>query len=142
MYIDLLEKYKLEIEKHFKQANIISLIPEIGNEAYIGAILKMCIKYEALTSDIMETLYKIKPRYNHPWSNTREIAKKLKINIDIEYKHAHDAWDLYNTLKHINDKTEIDQHKLFKKYNLLNMKDAAIFVKNSLIKLIYKIKNK
>ena len=139
MYLEILEQYKKAIEKHYDQALVASKIKEIGDDAFVWFILSMCIQYEALTADIEEDIFKKTPRYNHPWANTREIAKKLNINIESEYKKAHDAWDLYNSLKHINDKTQLEKHKIFIKYNIKNIREATKFVKNSLVKLIYKL---
>ena len=142
MKLEILEMYKKEIIKNYDHAVLTSNIKAIGDEAFFNSIIGMCIKYETLTADLEEQIFNREPKYNHPWSNTREISKKLRVNITKEYAIAHDAWDLYNTLKHVNDKTEVEQVKLFKKYKLNGIQEAAIFVRNALINLIDKLDNR
>lgn len=133
--------YLNEINKQMKMANKIDKAlndPEITNQIYISAILNMCIKYEAFIADYNEKLFGGTPQYNHPWSNTRNIAKKLKININKEYILAHDLWEYYNALKHINLKTQKDKKELDNKYVFKNSKEAAEFICLSLTNLVKK----
>lgn len=139
MFKRTLEEYKKEINSQYDHA--IKVDEAFHDKAFISdsyklAIIGMCIKYEALTSDLEEIVFKKQPRYNHPWSNTRVIAKELGIDITEEYKLAHDSWDLYNSLKHINDQTEEEKEKFFNKYNIKDIKQAAEFVRRTLINLI------
>lgn len=143
IYKKILEEYRKEIASHYEHAlRIYSKFENddsIVKDVFIGAIIHMCIKYEALTSDIQSNVYGKDPRYNHPWSNTRNIAKKLGIDISKEYKRAHDAWDIYNSLKHINYKSKLEKSKILKNYKLNTIYDMAKFILDSLDNLIKKM---
>ncbi|NQZ65825.1 MAG: hypothetical protein HRT99_01235 [Mycoplasmatales bacterium] len=121
-----------KIEAKFKE-------PEIIDYIYTSATINMCIKYEAFIADYYQYMFDVSPRYNHPWANTRDIAKKLNKDISWEYKIAHDLWDYYNSLKHINSATSIEKEKIIKKYNLKSSKHVAEFVHKSLGRLVKKL---
>ncbi|WKX02752.1 hypothetical protein [Candidatus Mycoplasma mahonii] len=87
---------------------------DIIEENYKLSIINMCISYEAYISDLFDMVFHKNPKYNHPWSNTREIINRFKIDVTNEYKNAHDAWDYYNTLKHINQAMNHEYEKLVK----------------------------
>ncbi|MCK5866940.1 MAG: hypothetical protein KAG14_00930 [Mycoplasmataceae bacterium] len=132
-------------KKHQHSLTIEKLVmgEEMLRENFNLSIINMCITYEAFISDLYEEIYKREPKYNHPWSNTRGIARDKNINIDGLYKLAHDAWDYYNTLKHINSSMESEQRKIIRKYSLDTPKKASMFVYDSLRNLIsaFKIRN-
>ncbi len=121
-----------KIETKFNDQTII-------NHIYVSAILNMCIKYEAFIADQYNHIFNVSHRYNHPWANTRDIAKKLKIDVKSEYKVAHDLWDYYNSLKHINDQTTDEKEKIVNKYNLNSVKEVAELVYISLTNLVEKL---
>ena len=131
----LIENTLKELDKkHQHSLTIEKLImgDEMIKENFNLSIINMCITYESFISDLYEEIYKTEPKYNHPWSNTRDIAGDKKIDIDGFYKLAHDAWEYYNTLKHINSSMEEEQRKLINRYSLDTPKKASIFVYNSL----------
>lgn len=140
MYKDIVQEYIKEINSDFeisKQiANAVNrdknLIETINN----STIISMCIKYEAFTSDLMSKIRRRQVTYNHPWSYTRAIAKILNVDISRQYKVAHDVWDYYNTLKHVNHATKVEELKIKKEYNINNSWDALRFVHNALIELL------
>ena len=135
----LIENTLKELDKkHQHSLTIEKLISgnEMLSENFNLSIINMCITYEAFISDLYEEIYDREPKYNHPWSNTRDIAHLKKINIDGYYKLAHDAWDYYNTRKHINSSMEHEQLKLIRMYSLDTPKKASIFVYEALKALI------
>ena len=143
-YKAILNQYLDQIDSIFDISLKVSKMTddkEMSHDIFIGAALNMCIKYETMTSDLNSIVFKNKPMYNHPWSNTRLIANILKIDIEKEYETAHDAWDIYNNLKHVNHKTRLNQNKILKKYNLNSAESIAKFIRNSLKKLIIKMSN-
>ena len=135
----LAENTLRELDKKYQHSLTIEKLvigEEMLNENFNLSIINMCITYEAFISDLYEEIYKKEPRYNHPWSNTRDIAKLKNINIKGYYKLAHDAWGYYNTLKHINSSMENEQLNLINKYSLDTPKKAFIFVYKTLQTLI------
>lgn len=125
-------------KKHQHSLTIEKLImgEEMLNENFKLSIINMCITYEAFISDLYEEIYDREPKYNHPWANTRDIARDKEINIEGYYKLAHDAWEYYNTLKHINSSMEYEQRKLIRKYSIDTPKKASLFVYEALKALI------
>ena len=142
--IKLIDEHSKDIVKQYKIAKQIEMKfldnEEIVEDTYNSSIIDMCIRFESFTSDLYEIISGREPRYNHPWANIRMIASKMSIDIKKEYKVAHDMWDYYNTLKHINSKMNIEKLKLVKEYEIKNAKDAANKVLAALKKLLLKLR--
>lgn len=112
-----------------------------SDEIYTYGILGMCIRFESFCADAFDFWFPQKSvKYNHPWFHMRELAAALKVDIKEEYTVAHHMWELYNSLKHINDVTESEKHKVMIHFNLNNLKEAFYFFEKVIIDLISKIK--
>ena len=142
MYKKLIETHKAEIKKQYEQAIRIEKKfndNELINDVYDSSIIDMCIRFEAFTSDLYEELSGNEPRYNHPWANIRYVMDSYNIKMKEEYKVAHDMWDYYNTLKHINAKMHIEKLKIKEKYNITDSKSAAKKVFEALTTLLERL---
>lgn len=142
----LIDTYIKEMNHEIAEADyIISKIgkfdQDLVDDIYDSALIKVCIKYEAFTADAYQMLISgDQVSYNHPWSYTRQIAEVLGIDIHKEYEIAHDAWEIYNALKHINFKTKSQALKFTNKYNLRTSRERTIFITDALVNLLYKFK--
>lgn len=142
---NIVEMHKIEIENDFNQSDYIvskvkNLESHVIDDIYDSSIMRMCIKYETFTAEAYKFLFEDKNiSYNHPWRYTRYIAQHLNINIKKEYKIAHECWDIYNTLKHVNSKTHVRRLNIISKYKLEDSRSVANFVRESLVKLMNKI---
>lgn len=145
-FLNLVDEYLREIDNDSKQADyIISKVgkfdSELVDDIYQSAILRMCIKYESFTADAYSILIEDRNvKYNHPWAYTRQIAEALGIDIYNEYKTANDCWDIYNSLKHVNYKTKLEEARIADRYNLSNYQEMCRFICNTLINLLKALK--
>ena len=124
-----------KILKQLTNSDHKELVPEI----FTSTIIKMCIEYESFTTEAYDFVFpKDTLKYNHPWRYTRELSSKLNINIKNEYRKAHEGWEIYNTLKHLNKRMIVSREKISLKENLKSVEEMAIFIHDALIKLLEK----
>lgn len=147
MYLeDLTEEYIKEINKDKEQADyIISKVgkfdQELVDDIYDSALLRMCIKYESWTADAYQRIISHENiKYNHPWAYTRMFAHALDLDIHEEYAYAHDLWEIYNALKHVNYKTRLISNKIADKYNLKTAQDRMYAMRDALVSLLSRFK--
>lgn len=143
MYLeDLTKEYIKEINKDKEQADyIVSKVgrfdQELVDDIYDSALLRMCIKYESWTADAYQKIVSHENvKYNHPWAYTRMFAHNLDIDIYREYEYAHDLWEIYNALKHVNYKTRLIANKMSEKYNLKTAQDRMNAMRDALTELL------
>lgn len=143
MYNTIVRSYINGIKQDFELSK--QIIKHMGTEnrdivefVNNSTVIAMCIKYETFTTDLLSHIKNRQMSYNHPWANSRVIAKKMNINIDREYKNAHDAWDYYNSLKHVNSHSKLEAQKFTDEHNLQSSWDALKFTYHALIELLEK----
>ena len=144
MVKDVAQKHIDSMKEDYQEALYIDKLVMKDNknakeDIFSFLILKLCINYESFTTQAFEEIFpKKKVKYNHPWSYTRVVAKKLKIDISKEYVDAHESWNIYNTLKHLNQKTAVTRQNICLEQNLKTFKEMAEFIMKSLIELLSK----
>lgn len=142
----LVNEYKAMINLDLKNAEFIvenlgnKVTEELYDDIYNSAIIKMCIQYEAFTSDAYGVVVDHDIHYNHPWDYTRKIAKKLQLHISDEYDKAHYAWEYYNALKHSNKNTRMKLSKFRFEHMDKTTRDIAVLVNKLLNDLLDKFR--
>lgn len=143
---NLIDDYIKEINTDKEQADyIISKVgrgdKDLVNDIYDSATLRMCIKFEAWTADAYQQIIDFKNvKYNHPWAYLRLFAHTLNLDIHEEYEYAHDLWELYNALKHVNYQTRLEAHKIAEKYNLKSAQARMNAMRDALVSLLLRFK--
>lgn len=137
------QKYLDEINKDLEYSKI--LIKHTGHDdpdlvTFVNdsTIISICIKYESFTSEVMKALREKDIAYNKPWAYTRYFMRILRLELDKEYELAHDAWEYYNSLKHENHKSQVEQTKFVKKHGIHNSWDALKFVHHAITDILKK----
>ncbi len=137
----LAAKYLEEINRDFEYSKILvqhtgHANPDLVQFVNDSAIISICIKYESFTSEAMLALQEKDIAYNKPWAYTRYFMRVFKMDLDREYETAHDAWEYYNSLKHENHKSQVEQTKFVRKHHIKNSWDALRFVHNAIISIL------
>lgn len=137
------QKYLNEINKDLEYSKILinhtgHNDPELVTFVNDSTIISICIKYESFTSEVMTALREKDIAYNKPWAYTRYFMRILKLDLEKEYELAHDAWEYYNSLKHENHKSQVEQTKFVKKHGVRNSWDALKFVHQAISKILIK----
>lgn len=147
MYLeDLTEEYIKEINKDKEQADfIVSKVGkfdrELVDDIYDSALLRMCIKFESWTADAYQRIISHENvKYNHPWAYTRMFASTLELDIHEEYEYAHDLWEIYNALKHVNYKTRLIANRMSEKYGLKSAQSRMNAMRDALVALLIRFK--
>lgn len=143
---EIAKKYLEEISRDFEYSKTIIQHTGHGNPDLVqfvndSAIISICIKYESFTSEAMHAVQEKDIAYNKPWAYTRYFMRIFKLDLDKEYEVAHDAWEYYNSLKHENHKSQVEQTKFVKKHNIKNSWDALKFTHNAIVSILVKIIN-
>ncbi len=143
MINSIVEKHIDAIKTDLETAVFLSKLVKdnqlILDDVFTSSIVKMCIEYESFTTEAHKFVFPGKPiKYNHPWRYTRELSEKLKIDISREYELAHESWEIYNTIKHLNERMLILRNKICEKENLKNIEEISIFINATLISLLKK----
>lgn len=140
---EIAKKYLDEIDKDLEYSKILvqhtgHSNPDLVTFVNDSTIISICIKYESFTSEVMYAIKEKNIAYNKPWAYTRYFMRIFKMDLDKEYELAHDAWEYYNSLKHENHKSQVEQTKFVKKHGIKNSWDALRFVHQSISKILEK----
>lgn len=142
----IVNEYKEQINQDLRDADFIidnlgdKVDKQLFDDVYNSAVINMCIKYEAFTSDAYGVVVDTNVTFNHPWDYTRKIAKKLNLHISDEYEKAHYAWDYYNALKHSNKNMRIKLVKFWSTNKFKDTKEVAHTVNKLLNDLLNKFR--
>lgn len=143
MINDITKEYIYEINAIYEEAqNIADRVldnQDLKNDVYKGAIIVMCIKFEACSVELYNYLFSQKEViYNRTWFHIQEVIRKMGLIIEKTYKEAKAGWEFYNTLKHINKSTIHERARILEKYNIESKKAALDWIHTALVKLLSK----